>query len=228
MGIKTVPHPSHIVQTLLSLTFSYSLSSEAVVMRQLRWYEEGHWHVHTRGLPCSLPEVDGTVQVHCRWRRLLWRRLEFHVCTVIKSANAKIVWKLIVCTLYVWFNRIRCFTVHTTSYNILILEFYQCNPKTLWLHPLYIYIERERERGEMRERERWEERREREKETFTRNVLNFTTAELAYNPEKKSNLKSTTLNFNNTDCTHYMKLKVIYIYIYIYMILKQEPVKCYI
>ena len=33
-GIKTVPPP--IVQTLLPVTFGYSLSSEAVVMRQLR------------------------------------------------------------------------------------------------------------------------------------------------------------------------------------------------
>ena len=35
MGIKTVP-PLPIVQTLLPVTFAYSLSSEAVVMRQLR------------------------------------------------------------------------------------------------------------------------------------------------------------------------------------------------
>ena len=35
MGVKTVPHSS-IVQTLHSVTFGYSLSSEAVVMRQLR------------------------------------------------------------------------------------------------------------------------------------------------------------------------------------------------
>ena len=36
MGIKTVAHPLPIVQTLLPMTFGYSLSSEAVVMRQLR------------------------------------------------------------------------------------------------------------------------------------------------------------------------------------------------
>ena len=34
MGIKTIPQPS-IVQILLPVTFAYSLSSEAVVMRQL-------------------------------------------------------------------------------------------------------------------------------------------------------------------------------------------------
>ena len=40
-------------------------------------------------------QVVGTVQVHCRWRRLLRRGLEFHVCTINKSAHTKKVWKLI-------------------------------------------------------------------------------------------------------------------------------------
>ena len=43
-----------VIQTLLPVTFSYSLSSEAVVMRQWgdeRGCDEGHWHAHTRGLP---------------------------------------------------------------------------------------------------------------------------------------------------------------------------------
>ena len=61
-----------IVQTLLPVTFGYSLSSEAVFMRQLRKWrgcDEGHWHAHTRGLPWGLPEVVGTVQqVHCSRR----------------------------------------------------------------------------------------------------------------------------------------------------------------
>ena len=36
------------------------------------------------------PEVVGTVQeVHCSWRRLLRRGLEFHVCTINKSARTK-------------------------------------------------------------------------------------------------------------------------------------------
>ena len=40
-----------------------------------------------RGLPWGLPEVVGTVkQVHCR---LLRRGLEFHVCTLNKSAHTK-------------------------------------------------------------------------------------------------------------------------------------------
>ena len=33
--------------------------------------------------------------VHCSWRRLLRKGLEFHVCTINKSAHTKKVWKLI-------------------------------------------------------------------------------------------------------------------------------------
>ena len=41
--------------------------------------------------------VFGMVQqVHCSRRRLLRRGLEFHVCTINKSAHTKKVWKLIV------------------------------------------------------------------------------------------------------------------------------------
>ena len=82
-----------IVQTLLPVTSGYSLSSQAVIMRQLRRLkrgcDEGHWHAHTRGVPWGLPEVVGTVQVHCSRRRLLRRGLEFHVCTINKSAHTK-------------------------------------------------------------------------------------------------------------------------------------------
>ena len=95
-----------IVQTLLSVTFVYSLSLEAVFMRQLRRWrgcDEDHWHAHTRGLRWGLPEVVRTVQqVHCSRRRLLRRGLEFHVCTINKSAHTKKVWKLIVCTSYIF------------------------------------------------------------------------------------------------------------------------------
>ena len=49
----------------------------------------------------ALPEVVEMVQkVHCIWRRLLRRGLEFHICTINKSAHVKKVWKLIVCSLY--------------------------------------------------------------------------------------------------------------------------------
>ena len=82
-----------IVQTLLPVTFGYSLSSEAVVMRQSgdeRGCDEGHWHAHTRGNSWGRLEFVGTVQqLLCNRRRLLRRGLEFHVCTINKSAHTK-------------------------------------------------------------------------------------------------------------------------------------------
>ena len=59
-----------------------------------RGCDKGHWHAQTRGLPWDLPEDVGTVQqVHCSRRGLLRRGLEFHVCTINKSAHTKKVWK---------------------------------------------------------------------------------------------------------------------------------------
>ena len=81
-----------IVQTLPPVTFGYSLSSEAVVMRQLRRWKRlwRRWLTRsTRGLPWGLPEVVGMVRVHCSQRRLLGRGLEFHVYTINKSAHTK-------------------------------------------------------------------------------------------------------------------------------------------
>ena len=82
-----------IVQSLLPVTFGYSLSSEDVVMRQLRRWKR----LWQRSLTCShkriswgLPEVVGMVQqVHCSRRRLLRRGLEFPVCTINKSTHTK-------------------------------------------------------------------------------------------------------------------------------------------
>ena len=48
MGIKTVPH-THIIQILVPVTFGYSLSSEAVVMRKLRKWKR----LWQRSLTCS-------------------------------------------------------------------------------------------------------------------------------------------------------------------------------
>ena len=88
-----------IVQTFLPVTFGYSLSLEAVVMWQLRRWKRlyrSHWHNDTRRLPWGPPKVVAKVQqVHCSRRRLLCRGLEFHVCTINKSAHTKKVWNLI-------------------------------------------------------------------------------------------------------------------------------------
>ena len=88
-----------IVHTLLPVTFAYSISSEAVVTRQLRRWKRLWRHTYTRGLSWSLPEVVGMVeQVHCSRRRLLRRGLKFHVCTIYKSAHTKKIRKPIVWT----------------------------------------------------------------------------------------------------------------------------------
>ena len=84
-------------QTLLPVTFGYFLSS-IKNLKDVVWdnwgdergCDEGDWHTHTRGLHWGLPEVVGTVeQVHCSRGRLLRMGLDFHVCTINKSAHTK-------------------------------------------------------------------------------------------------------------------------------------------
>ena len=82
-----------IVQTLVPVTFSYTLSSEAVVMRQLRRWKR-LWrrsltrsHKRTSMGPSRSSRNDRTM--HCSRRRLLRRGLEFHVCTINKSGHTK-------------------------------------------------------------------------------------------------------------------------------------------
>ena len=40
--------------------------------------------------------------MHCSRKRLLRSGLEFHVCTINKSAHTKKVWKVITCTSYIY------------------------------------------------------------------------------------------------------------------------------
>ena len=93
MGIKTVPHPPYspdlapcdfcLFPKLRGCCYEDNWGNE-------RGCDDGHWHAHTRELPWDLPEVVETVQqVHCSQRRLLWRGLEFHVCTINKSVHTK-------------------------------------------------------------------------------------------------------------------------------------------
>ena len=86
-----------IVQTLLPVTFAYSLSSEVryeTIEEMKELWRRSLTRSHKR-TSMGLQEVVGTVQVHCRWRRLLRKGLEFHVCTINKSAYTKKIWKLI-------------------------------------------------------------------------------------------------------------------------------------
>ena len=72
-----------IVQTLLPVTFAYSLSSEAVVMRQLRRWKR-LWQLsftrsHKRTSMGRSRSCWNGKQVYCNRRRLLRRGLEFHI-----------------------------------------------------------------------------------------------------------------------------------------------------
>ena len=87
------------VQTLLPVTFAYSLSSrknlEAVAMRQLRRWKRLWRRSLTRSQKRTFTESsrscwNGTTSVlQCSRRRLLRRGLEFHMCTINKSALTK-------------------------------------------------------------------------------------------------------------------------------------------
>ena len=92
MGINTVPQPPYspdlapcdywLFPKLRGCLYETIEMKEAV--------NEGHWHAYTRILWWELPEDVGTVQqVHCSRKRLLRRGLEFHVCTINKSAHTK-------------------------------------------------------------------------------------------------------------------------------------------
>ena len=91
-------HTLPIVQTLLPVTFAYSLSSEAVVMRQLRWkrlWRRSLTRSHKRtSMGPSRSCWNSTTSV-LQPEELLRRGVEFHVCTINKCAHTKKVWKLI-------------------------------------------------------------------------------------------------------------------------------------
>ena len=93
MGIKTVPRPPYspdlapcdlwLFATHKENRYETIEEMKEAVMKVIDTFtqedfDEGLW------------EVVGTVQqVHCSWRRLLQRGLEFHVCTINKSAHMK-------------------------------------------------------------------------------------------------------------------------------------------
>ena len=96
MGIKTVPQPlySPDLSPCDFWLFPKLRGCCYVTIEEMK--EAVTKVIDTRVLPWGLPEVVGTVeQVHCSWRRLLRRGLEFHMCTINKSAHTEKVWKLI-------------------------------------------------------------------------------------------------------------------------------------
>ena len=75
-------------------------------------------HADFRGLPWGPPKVVGTVQEVYYSRRILLRRgLDFHVCTINKSAHTKNVWNLLFdsrtrsflsCLKLIWIHSFSC------------------------------------------------------------------------------------------------------------------------
>ena len=105
MGIKTVRHPPDS-PNLAPCEFWLSPKLRGchydTIEEMKKSCDEGHWHTHTRGLPCGLPEFVRTVQqVHFSWSRFLRRGVEFHVCNINKSVHTKKVWKSISWSSYV-------------------------------------------------------------------------------------------------------------------------------
>ena len=98
MGINTVPQPPYSPD-LAPCDFCLLPKLRGCHYETIEEMKEAVTKVIdtlTRGLPWGLPEVVGTVQqVHCSRKRLLRTGLEFHVCTINKSAHMKKVWKLI-------------------------------------------------------------------------------------------------------------------------------------
>ena len=107
MGIKTVPQPPYsldlapcdfwLFPKLRGCGYETIEEMKESVTKVIDTLTQEDFHGG------GLPEVAGTVQqVHCSRRRLLRRGLEFHVCTINKSAHTKKVWKLIVCASYTY------------------------------------------------------------------------------------------------------------------------------
>ena len=98
MAIKTVPHPPYCPD-LSPCDFYLSPKLRdcryETIEERKEVCDEGHWPTHSRGLPWGIPEVVGMVQqVPFCWRRVLRRGLNFHQCTINKSAHTENVWKL--------------------------------------------------------------------------------------------------------------------------------------
>ena len=97
-----------IVHTLLPVTFAYFLSSEAVVMRQLRrwkrlWRRSLIRSQKRTSMGASRSCWNGTI-IALQPEKITLKGLEFHVYTINKSAHTKKVWKLIVCTSYLKYD----------------------------------------------------------------------------------------------------------------------------
>ena len=135
MGIKTVPHPPNSPE-LASCDFWLFPKLRGCHYETIEEMKEAVTKVidtlTQEDFNGAFPEVVGTVQqVHCSRRRLLRSGLEFHVCTINKSAHTKKVWKLIVCSLYLWRSDKRAGRWHRSMqvWNPVVVS---CSLSDLW------------------------------------------------------------------------------------------------
>ena len=95
MGIKTVPQPPYNPDLapcdfwLFPKLRGCRYEMKEAVSKVIDMLTQEDFHGAFQKL------LEGVQQVHCSRRRLLRRGLEFHVCTINKSAHTKKVWKLI-------------------------------------------------------------------------------------------------------------------------------------
>ena len=90
MGIKIVPQPPYSPDPGPCDFWLFPKLSLWDNWGDERGCDEGHWHTHTRGLPCGLPEVLE------RYNNCIAAGGDyFEECTINKSAYMKKVWKLI-------------------------------------------------------------------------------------------------------------------------------------
>ena len=94
MDIKTLPHPSNS-PGVAPCDFWLFPKLRGCRYETIEDMNEAVTKVIDTLTQEGFAEVVGTVQVHCSRRRLLQSGLDFHVCTINKSAHTKKVWKLI-------------------------------------------------------------------------------------------------------------------------------------
>ena len=112
-----------IVQTLLPVTFGYSLSSGAVVMRQLKRWKRLWRRSLTRSrkrtfMRPSRSYWNCTISA-LQLEEITSKGLGFHVCTINKSANTKNVLKIIVCNSYIPKKQLTHVNTLTGEFNLL-------------------------------------------------------------------------------------------------------------
>ena len=95
MGIKTVPHPPYSPD-LAPCDFWLFPKLRVCRYGTIDEMKEAETDVIDTLTQEDFDGAFGTVQqVHCSRKRLHRRGLEFHMCTINKSAHTKKVWKLI-------------------------------------------------------------------------------------------------------------------------------------